>query len=242
MALLDWIIVNCAGNHPFGARMTHTSFVRTHRKFLKAIAAGNPRTPSLYYHSNFCLREVFWLRLWAINRQMGVLKLNGGRCLDFGGGGGVFLPTLSARFDDVTCLDLETRDANRIVGYHELSNVTVKQGNVEFTKFDDMRFDVIVAADVLEHFKDLSSPVKILQKWLAPNGFLFTSLPTENWVYVLLRMLFKIRKPEDHYHTASEVEAYLMRSGFRPLYRSYLPLGIPFASLFRITAWQLHSR
>jgi hypothetical protein len=67
---------------------------------------------------------------------------------------------------------------------------------------------------------------------------LVTSLPSESWIYVLLRRVFGIEKPADHYFTGAEVEATLTRVGFRALRRRHLPLEIPGTSLFLVTAWR----
>jgi len=43
--------------------------------------------------------------------------------------------------------------------------------------------------DVLEHFQDLKEPVKEIARILKKDGFLVTSLPTENFFYKLGRFL-----------------------------------------------------
>jgi SAM-dependent methyltransferase len=199
--------------------MKKLPFLKVEPAFLKAIAAGNIRTPSLYYHPNVVLRESFWLRLRIINQQMARLNLHGGRCLD-----------------------LETRDAAVVVERHRLGNVTIEQTDISAVDHSGDPFDAIVAADVLEHFKDLVPPISAIQRWLKPDGLLFTSLPTENWVYRLLRTVFGVEQPEDHYHTAYQVEAALRVAGFVAVHRSYLPLMIPFAPLFLVTAWRRYAR
>jgi len=214
------------------------SFVAIPPGFLRSIATGNIQTPSLYYHSNFLLREIFWLRLRVINFQMSRLGLKGGRCLDFGGGSGVFLPTLSQRFDQVSCIDLDVSEAKAIAEKYQIQKVAVVESDISNADYSSAPFDAIVAADVLEHFQDLTLPVTAIRQWLSPGGYLFTSLPTENWVYVLLRKFFGIEKPFDHYHTGVEVETFLRRSGFVPQMRIHLPLFIPFATLFLVTAWR----
>ena len=218
---------------------TIVPFIQVKANFLKAIASGNIHIPSLYYHPNLILRESFWLRLRAINYQMSQLGLKGGHCLDFGGGSGVFLPTLARRFTRVTCIDLDTTEAEALVEGYQLLNVNIVRADISAVNYSATPFEVIVAADVLEHFQELDIPISVIRQWLSPNGYLFTSLPTENWFYVLLRKLFGIEKPKDHYLKSVEVESYLKRSGFVAVKRIYLPLFIPFASLFLVTAWRI---
>ena len=148
------------------------------------------------------------------------------------------LPTLAARFEQLVLVDLETRQAREVQQEYGLGNVEIVEDDIAALDFGSNPFDAIVAADVLEHFKDLALPVKTLRNSLKPGGLLFTSLPTENWVYRLLRRIFGITKPWDHYHTGYEVEDALKKNGFVRVRAKYIPLGIPLAPLFLVTAWK----
>ncbi len=209
-------------------------FRKVSRSLLMEVATGNVRHPTLYGHFNPILREGFWWRLREIDRQMALLKLHGGRCLDVGGGEGVFLPTLAARFDKVVCVDLDTGGAKRLVERLSLNNAELTEGLFEQSVFE-APFDSIVAADVLEHYRELTEPLAAIRRWLKPGGYLFTSLPTESLAYRGLRKLFGVTKPSDHYRTAAEVEFILAENRFVPVLRRKLPL--PGLSLFTLTAW-----
>lgn len=215
--------------------MTH--LVEIPAEYLAGIADDSDRIPSLYYAGNRVLRRMFWQRLHSLNRLMQRVHGTAGSCLDFGGGSGVFLPTLSRRFEQVTLLDLEAGQARQVVKQYDLRNVTVVENDAAAVDFAERPFDAAVAADVLEHFQDTDLPISRLHRWLKPGGVLFTSLPTENWVYVFLRKIFGIEKPLDHYHTGYEVAARLARSGFRRIKTTCVPLRIPVAPLFLISAW-----
>jgi 2-polyprenyl-3-methyl-5-hydroxy-6-metoxy-1,4-benzoquinol methylase len=215
-----------------------TRLVQIPAEYLATIAEGSDRIPRLYYARNRILRRMFWERLHCLNRLMQRVALSTDSCLDFGGGSGVFLPTLAQRFGTVTLLDLEARQARQVAERYRLNNVEIVEDDAGAVDFAARPFDAVVAADVLEHFQDLDLPVTRLHRWLKPGGMLFTSLPTENWVYVMLRKIFGIEKPLDHYHTGPEVEARLGRSGFHRMRSSYVPLGLPVAPLFLITAWR----
>jgi hypothetical protein len=78
----------------------------------------------------------------------------------------------------------------------------------------------------------------LLRDWVKPGGLLFTSLPTETYLYVLLRRVFGVEKPLDHYHTGYEVEAQVQRHGFQKIETSCVPLHFPIAPLFLISAWR----
>jgi len=215
-----------------------SKFIEIPKEFMAGIALGSERTPNLYYSGNLLMRRVFWQRLYLLNRliRSNAIKLE--LCLDFGGGGGVMLPTLARHFKLITLLDLDVAEARQVVQHYHLGNVEILQQDVAATDFPAPGFDAIVAADVLEHFRELSTPVSALHRWLSPDGLLFTSLPTENWVYVMLRKLFGVTKPIDHYHTGYEVEAYLATQGFEKIASVSAPLYFHVAPLFLISAWR----
>lgn len=116
-------------------------------------------------------------------------------------------------------------------------NVTFEEGDA-LARRGDPPADVVIAADVLEHFRDLGPIVAAVHRWLRPGGILLTSLPTENLWYRLLRLIFRVTKPVDHYHTAAQVEDQLRRDGFVPRARLYHPLGVNLFALFSIAAWR----
>src|SRR5438552_4025322 len=65
------------------------------------------RIPRLYYASNPLLRRMFWNRLHVLNQMLNRHMEGTESCVDFGGGAGVLLPTLSAKFRRLTLVDLE---------------------------------------------------------------------------------------------------------------------------------------
>lgn len=218
--------------------MTSSSaFVYVDADFLREIFAGNIHTPTLYFHPNPAIRGVFWSRLTTIAELMR-RQTRRQSCLDFGGGSGVFLPTLARLFEKVACIDLDPQCAVKVVQRYALANTTVDQEDINTFDYGEGAFDAAVAADVLEHFSDLSSPVSALRRWIRQGGHLYTSLPTETWIYTSLRAVFGITKPDDHYHTAKEVEDYLSRNGFRKVAARGLPINLGPARLFSITCWE----
>lgn len=206
------------------------------KELLREIATDSDRIPRLYFADNVLLRRFFWQRLHLLIRLMRQAGVRGGEVLDFGGGSGVLLPTLARDFRRVTLVDLETEEARRVVEHFGLTNVRILQGDVREVD-PGTRFDAIVAADVLEHFREPAVPARVLRSWLADRGSLFTSLPTENWVYVLLRRVFGVEKPWDHYHTGYAVEAVLEAEGFVRRRSLAAPLIVPVAPLFLLTMW-----
>lgn len=199
-------------------------------------------TPTLYHHPNRWIRSTFWLRLrwlFALIRAAGGER---GHACDFGGGGGVFLPSLCSHFEHVTCLDRDLWAARCIVERLGLRNVTLREEDALASRIEGGSFDCIVAADVLEHFPDPRPALDAMGHWLRPGGHLATSLPTENLCYALLRLVFGVRKPADHYHTAAEVERMIAAQGFTRIAVRYVPLRIRLLPLFRLSLWRAPDR
>ena len=213
-------------------------FVEIPGDFLRSIATGSERIPQLYFYGNVLSSKIFWLRLRWIHALVLRCAERRRSCLDFGAGGGVFLPSLARLFERVTSIDLETTEAQRVVEHYGLANVRLVRGDVATTDLPEAPFDAIVAADVLEHFRDLSVPVAALRRWLADHGALFTSLPTESGLYDRLRRLYGVPRPPDHHHTGFEVEDFLEQSGFRRVARRCVPLVVRIAPLYLVSAWR----
>ena len=215
--------------------MSGPGFVTIPGAFLSSISSGCDRIPTLYYQSNCVVRHYYWGRLKAVFDHILRSGVARGRCLDFGGGGGVFLPTLSGAFGQVTLIDLITDEARQVVEKFGLSNVTLQQQDVRRAALGT--FDAIIAADVLEHFQELDPPIAILRTALSKDGILVTSLPTENFLYEALRWTFGVEKPDDHYHTAYEVERRLSQAGFRRMRTTHIPNRL--TPLYLITSWSV---
>ena len=188
-------------------------FTKPPKDFLESISTQSDRIPRIYYEGNPAVSAVFWMRFKWITRRLKKYAFRHDICLDFGGGGGVFLPTLAQLFARVVSIDLETKEAVRVRDHFRLTNVKLVEADIGNAILADAPFDAIIAADVLEHFKVLEPAVTKLHEWLAADGVLVTSLPTENWVYVLLRVLFGVTKPKDHYHTGYESRGSIVCEG-----------------------------
>lgn len=196
------------------------------------------RIPPEYYASILPIRVVFWQRLRMLHQLMLRYAPDARNCLDFGGGGGVFSPTLARSFPEVTLLDLNAGEATVVKEQFKLDNLELVQNDATKCDLGEGRFDLVVAADVLEHFLDVSAALKPIRRWMAPGGVLVTSLPTETFTYEMLRFIFRTKKPEDHYHTAAEVERMIEDHGFVRIKRRYAPLPGPIFPLFYISAWR----
>jgi len=206
--------------------------------FLKNIHTGYYHTPIMYFHNNVGVRWLFWERLNIISKFIQKNKnMKKRRCIDFGGGSGIFLPTLSKLFDEVILVDLEPSQAEIIVKEFNLSNCRIIKGDIFELEFDNI--DCIIAADVIEHFDNTQIIINQLKKFMTQETFLITSLPTENWLYVLLRIIFRQEKPIDHYFSSYEIEKVFKNSELACTNNNInIPLAKPF-NLFSIVEWKL---
>ncbi len=209
-------------------------FVETPPDVLKEYATNSDRMPKLYYHPNILARKFFWLRLRYLSRYMQKCAARKGECLDFGCGSGIFLPTLTKLFPSVTGIDIETEEAKQIIDRYDLP-VRLVNADIYKENLPSKSFDVISAADVLEHFRELGPPVSKIREWLKDDGLLFTSLPTENSFTRACRVVGSYEKPLDHYHTGFEVEAFIRKMGFRAIRSAIV---VPVFPLYIVSVWR----
>lgn len=205
--------------------MRRAEFITLSSSFLNSINSHNENIPTnLYSHPNPFVRWFFWFRLKNIFILIKNCKYNS-KVLDLGCGGGVFFPSLSKLFKKVYAVDLSTIEAKRIKRLYQLENIKIITGDLRNQKFSRNSFDLIIAADILEHIRNLSDPVKNIIHWLKPGGRLIVSGPKENWLHKLGRTVFRLVPPSDHYHTVDGIEKELVKNGFYVSERIYLPWG-----------------
>jgi len=192
---------------------------------------------NMYAHPNPLARHIFWQRLEIGHRLLREVRADS-NVLDFGGGSGAFLPTLGRQFENVSVVDLDLNDARHVAKHYRLENVRLFETDI--TNWDNNEsYDLVTAMDVLEHFADKSMPYRFLETRLKPGGLLLVSLPTENWIYELGRMVLRKTKPADHYHPAHELVRYYRDAGYRLLSYRYAPRLGPFAvPLFYVGLFQ----
>jgi 2-polyprenyl-6-hydroxyphenyl methylase/3-demethylubiquinone-9 3-methyltransferase len=133
----------------------------------------DPAGPAAILHAINRPRVDFYLR------ELG--DLGGRLVLDAGCGGGLVARELAAAGAEVVGVDRSRGSlgvARRAVGGH----FRPAQARLERLPFADGSFDVVVAADVLEHVPDLPAAVAELARVLAPGGsFVFDTVNRTFW-------------------------------------------------------------
>jgi len=122
-------------------------------------------------------------RLLALSRQIEALQGPQVRLLEVGGGSGWLVdrvlhqrPQWSVALADRSAA--ATRFATAYLSARGFAQRTVcRHSSLESLPFDASSFDIIVAAEVLEHCPDPAAGVRELLRLLAPQGWLVISMP-----------------------------------------------------------------
>lgn len=211
-------------------------------KYLKAVAkVDNKKHTDVYFSPNIFARWIFCKRLRVINELLITLERRH-TCLEIGGGIGPCLPYCTALFHRVIFNDLDCGTARKVCQKLELSNVIFEEKNVltiNSTEYEG-EIDLILAADVLEHFIDVELVLKKIKDLAGRQCGIILSLPTENRFYRLMRWCAGYEKPTDHYHDARHIERLMSNYGFHLVARRRVPFDwLPDAlTLFSVTRWR----
>ncbi len=191
---------------------------------------------NIYAHPNPLARDIFWQRLEHLLEGLKISNCQPKRILDFGGGSGAFLKGLCQTFPEsqIDVIDLDPADAAKVKAHYGLDSVSIYQANIE-TWVPDEKYELIIATDVLEHFRDLEIPLKAIKSYLKPNGLLAISVPTENLLYLAGRIVLNKTKPADHFHPATFILNRIKQAGFHPVWKDMSPR----ICLLRIQLFQL---
>lgn len=206
-------------------RIAHRDEVRIRVEDLRPLITED-KERSIYLHRNWLAREIFWQRLDEVYRLARNIT-DTQRCLDLGGGTGVLAKSCARLFTEYFIVDTDAEDARRVCEKFKLSNVQVLAEDI-FSYSPTQPFDVVLAADVLEHFKDIDRIAATLTQLVRPGGWLIISQPTENWIYEFGRKIINKTKPADHYHNSKTVFKKLEDHGFVRDTSHWIPsFGIP---------------
>lgn len=148
-----------------------------------------------YIHRNPIVRQIFWNRVFAILNQ--ISRLAPKSILDFGCGSSIITALIDPKIDRfVTDVFYEPFDFMQQCLANLQGVKKIYQSNLISM---ESQFDIILAADVLEHLSDdhIKNQLVLFHKWLKSNGHLIISGPTENLIYKIGR---KIAGYKGDYH------------------------------------------
>ena len=211
--------------------------IKIDRHDLTRFASGVYVDSPVYFNANRLIRFLNWKKLDAVLSL--VLSQQRGRVLDFGCGNGVMLPTLSGIFDTAVGIDLYPTAASRMKHEYGLSNAMLVKADGTKLPLRDDSFDAVMATSVLEHFKDIEKAVAEIARVTRRGGSLLFLSPTENMFYRLGRWLFRYKKPEDHYHSAKEIEGILEKFFVVEARRDFPCNLLSFLSMYRLGRFRL---
>lgn len=113
---------------------------------------------------------------------------DGSRVLDVGCADGYIARELVARGCTVHGIEFD-RCAAEVAREHCVDVLVADVDTVEALPWDDMRFDVILCMDILEHLKDPTRALRMLGEYLAPGALVVVTLPNvANW-WIRFRLL-----------------------------------------------------
>lgn len=192
---------------------------------------------NIYTNRNWIVRELFWRRL---DKLLSLTNLDNKVVMDFGCGEGALLPTLSELSKEVYGVDIKSEAAEELVSRYKLKNVQVVSADLREPLYQNM-FDVVICADVLEHFKQMGEAIATISIALKEDGFLLVSAPTENFFYRIGRRVFGFVKPPDHYYNSLEITKYLKENGYYHINRYGYPFKMPYSfSAFELMLFSKH--
>lgn len=169
--------------------------------------------------------------------------------LDLGCGQGTLLPKIGKYADLLIGLDLFPHGWIKYAKANKgnIRNVELIKSDAFHLPFTEGTFDVVIAADVFEHFQKLPDALQEVDSILKIEGRLIISAPAENFIYKFMRVLYRSQptykqsKSEPigdfHYHKASEIFDFCTDS-FMLIDKKMIPFSIPLWLIFEVKKMQ----
>lgn len=110
-----------------------------------------------------------------------LLKTRVNRLLDVGCGSGIFLPELAKHCDRLFAFDLHPhlRRTARMLQAESVAAILVRS-DARFLPFPTESVNAIVCMSMLEHLRDLESPIEEFYRVLSPGGIALIGVPVKN--------------------------------------------------------------
>jgi len=179
-----------------------------------------------YYSKRPLESKIWWKRL---ELMLGLaVGENHEHVIDLGGGYGFLVSFLAKMSRHVYYIDFDINHvnfANDLFNELGLENVHVIAGDIQHLPFRDNSFQTMFAADVLEHIENLQSSIEEMNRTLSKDGQIVTTSPSENRLYLFLRLLRKGKiREETHLQTERKVVHFLSKIFDRIEIKKYPPV------------------
>jgi len=154
--------------------------------------------------------------------------------LDVGCGSGVFLSYLVSYTEKCYGININKKQSTKAKGAFDSLGIKPNLITADIRKapFGNSLFEVIYALNTLEHIKEINTALAEIKRILKSGGYFVATVPTENKIYGVGRMVIGYEKPKNHYHTPKEIKARLLRyfditaekaiTSIVPLFKVYL--------------------
>jgi len=155
------------------------------------------------------------------------------RILEIGPGEGWLTELLAGRGHQVTVIDM----ARGWLGRDEAARAHRTQGSMTALPFASGRFDVVIAAEVIEHIPDHARALAEAARVLRPGGRLLVTVPYREVLrYVTDRDTGERREVNGHLHTFDEttLAAAMIRAGTEPVTRFVGPTRLTREIVYRV--------
>ena len=145
-----------------------------------------------------------------IDKVINLTDIRNKKILDIGFGYGILLLMLKDKGSELYGINIDKNQLDitkEILEKEGIDNLYLSLADItQKTYFNKDFFDVIFANSVLEHIKDIDSANLEIKRILNDNGLYIISIPTENLIYCLGRLLFGFKKPPDHINNLKDIE------------------------------------
>lgn len=136
-------------------------------------------TDPVLYHYYPLVRYFLTKRLSMAAEILGDRRFT--RLLDAGCGGGIFLPELASRCDELFAIDVHEHLAGvRQMLEKEGIRAAIRQASITATRFPDRFFDCVVSISVLEFLSEVGIALDEIARVTAPGGCVVLGFPGDN--------------------------------------------------------------